>query len=472
MTQHSETHSDRTNSAANNSRQHTPSEPEEKLAFADRLSRRTLLRGAGVAMALPWMESIPVWGAQTVVGNDAVAAPRRFGAVFMGCGINSKHWWAKGSGDQMELGKSLAPMESLKHKMNFITGLFNENATEVGIHPGQTGNILSGAALRKGSELRGDISMDQVLANHFQEKTPVPSLVLGCEQPVTGYHETNFSMAYSSHISWRNATSPVPMEVYPSLAFDALFDNHGSRRNQSILDRVREDAAALSRKASGADKAKLDEYLSSVREVEKRAASMRAAMNKAQSCTRNRAQNKAEMSRPDDGLPEDIREHMRLMCDIVAIGFQTDRARVATLLLNRDLSGLFYPFLNVSKTHHSASHSDKSDEYERISRYYCGQYAYLAGKLDAMPEGDGTVLDNSCLLFISNMWSGNAHDSSKVPVLLTGGLSGALKTGRVLDYVDKDDPDRKLCSMYLSIMDRMGVKLDQFGDAQSNLAGL
>lgn len=423
-------------------------------------------------MALPWLESIPVWGNPTVVGNDAAAAPKRFAALFMGCGINSDHWTATGSGDQMELGKSLAPMEPLKHKMNFITGLFNENATKVGIHPGQTGNILSGASLQKGSELRGDISMDQVLANHFQEQTAVPSLVLGCEQPVTGYHETNFSMAYSSHISWQNATSPVPMEVYPSLAFDALFDNHGSRRNQSILDRVREDAVSLSRQVSAADKAKLDEFLNSVREVEKRAASMRAAKDKAQRRAQDRGRIVAKMPRPDDGLPEDIREHMRLMCDIVAIGFQTDKARVATLLLNRDLSGLFYPFLDVTSTHHSASHNDKSAEYERISRYYCSQYAYLASKLEAMPEGDATVLDHSCLLFISSMWSGNAHDSSKVPVLLTGGMSGALQTGRVLDYIGQDDDDRKLCSMYLSIMDRMGVKLDRFGDADTRLADL
>ncbi|WP_218934022.1 DUF1552 domain-containing protein [Rubripirellula lacrimiformis] len=423
-------------------------------------------------MALPWMESIPVWGRETVVGNDPIAAPKRFAALFMGCGINSDHWWAKGSGESMELGKSLEPMDSIKHKMNFVTGLFNENATGVGIHPGQTGNILSGASLKKGSELRGGISMDQMLANHFQEQTAVPSLVLGCEQPTTGYHETNFSMAYSSHISWQNATSPVPMEVYPSLAFDALFDNQGSRRNQSILDRVGEDARSLSRQISSVDRAKLDEYLNSVREVERRAAAMRASRDKAQSRAKDHGVPIEMMARPDDGLPEDIRDHMQLMCDIVAIGFQTDKSRVATLLLNRDLSGLFYPFLDVASTHHSASHSDKSDEYERISRYYCSQYAYLAKKLDAMSEGDGTVLDHSCLMFISNMWSGNAHDSSKVPLLLTGGLSGSLETGRVLDYVEKDDDDRKLCSLYLSIMDRMDVRLDEFGDSESRLAGL
>src|SRR6185436_19173676 len=167
-------------------------------------------------------------------------------------------------------GKSLEPMAPFKTKMNFITGLFNKNATGVGIHPGQTGNVLSGAALKKGAELRGGISIDQVLANHIGQETVQPSMVLGCEQPITGYHETNFSMAYSSHISWRSATSPVPMEVYPSLAFDSLFDNRGTRRNTSILDRVKEEAARLSRRVSSGDKAKLDEYLTSVREVETR----------------------------------------------------------------------------------------------------------------------------------------------------------------------------------------------------------
>jgi hypothetical protein len=435
-------------------------------------SRRTFLRGAGVAMALPWLESLPVWG-QGVSGADAAAAiaPKRFAAVFMGCGINADHWWAKGAGNSMELGKSLAPMESLKSKMNFITGLFNVHATHVGIHPGQTGNILSGASLQKGAELRGDISMDQVLANHFQEQTVQPSMVLGCEQPVTGYHETNFSMAYSSHISWQTATSPVPMEVYPSLAFDSLFENRGNGRNPSILDRVRDEATTLSGKVSSSDKAKLDEYLTSVREVEKRASTMRAARDKADQRAKDRGQPLATMKRPEDGLPEDIREHMKLMCDLVALGFQTDKTRVATLLLNRDLSGLFYPFLDVREAHHPASHSDRSEAYERISRYYCSQFAYLAGRLDAMKEGEGTVLDNSCLMFISSMWSGSKHDSSKVPVLLAGGLGGTLQTGRVLDYADKSDDDRKLCSLYLSLMDRMDVKLDHFGDSDARLAG-
>jgi len=440
--------------------------------------RRTFLRGVGVTMALPWLESVPVWGADTVTKAGVAPLPKRFAALFMGCGVNGLHFLAKGAGAEMELGKSLQPLEKLKAKITVVNGLFNKNATGVGIHPGQTGNVLSGAALQKGAELKGGISVDQVLANYIGQETVQPSMVLGCEQPVTGYHETNFSMAYSSHISWQSATSPVPMEVYPSLAFDSLFDNRGSRRNESILDRVKEQAEGLSQKVSAADRQKLDEYLSSVREVEKRLAQTRNADRG----TRNEDRPSVPRSdfrdprwklpRPENGLPEDIREHMKLMCDILAIGFQTDKTRVATLLLCRDISGLFYPFLNVRAAHHAASHDDTSEAYERVSRYYVSQLAYLAGRLDAMPEGDGTVLDHCCLMFLSNMWSGTKHDNSKLPVILAGGLGGTLKTGRVLDYRDKGDANRKLCSIYLSLMDRMGVKQSRFGDADGPLAGL
>jgi hypothetical protein len=417
-------------------------------------------------MALPWLESIPVWGSANPSG------PRRFAALFMANGINPDEWWAKGSGADMELGKCLEPLEPFKARMNFMKGLFNRAAVGVGIHPGMTGNLLSGAQLKKGSELGGGISVDQVLANHLGQETMQSSLVLGCEQPVTGYHETNFSMAYSSHISWQNSTSPVPMETYPALAFDSLFENRGTTRNRSILDRVQEDARSLSRRVSSSDKTKLDEYLASVREVEKRIDRIRTAADKAAERARDRGRSVLTMDRPDNGLPEDIRDHMKLMCDIIAMGFQTDKTRVATLLLCRDISGLIYPFLGVRKGHHSASHGDTTDDYLRIVSYYCSQAAYLAQRLSSMPEGDSNVLDNSMVLFLSNMWSGSNHDSTKVPVIQIGGLGGTVETGRVLDYSEESDSDRKLCSLYLSIMDRMGVSLDKFGDATTRLAGL
>jgi hypothetical protein len=445
--------------------------------MSSRFSRRTLLVGVGVTMGLPWLESIPVWGGEPAA-EPASQPPKRFAALFMGNGISPNHWWAKGSGSdtdgglrgEMELSKSLEPLAPFKSKLNVISGLFNKQATGVGIHPGQTGNILSGAALQKGAVLRGGVSVDQVLARHVGERTVQPSLVLGCEQPITGYHETNFSMAYSSHISWQDANSPVPMEVYPSLAFDSLFDNHGSQRAVSILDRVRDHAASLSRQLSKSDQAKLDEYLQSVRDVEKQIARTRAAKERADENAADRGKPAVAMPRPDNGLPEDIREHMKLMGDIIALAFQTDKTRVATLLLCRDLSGLFYPFLDVRTAHHPTSHDDESDEYERVTRYYVGQLAYLAQRLEAMPEGDSTVLDNSCLLFLSNMWSGSHHDSGKLPIVTAGGLGGALQTGRVLDYRDQSDENRRLCSLYLSLLRRMDVPAAAFGDADQPLA--
>jgi hypothetical protein len=392
------------------------------------VSRRNFLRGAGVVMALPFLDSLPALASAAPAANAEPKRthPLRFAAIFVGNGVNADHWWAKGSGATMELSRSLEPLAPFRTKLNVINGLFNQPAVGVGIHPGQTGNILSGMPLMKGAVLRGGISMDQVLANHLGQETMQPSLVLGCEQPITGYHETNFSMAYSSHISWQSAESPVPMEVYPSLAFDSLFENRGNRRTQSILDRVKDDAASLGRKISAEDNRKLDEYLTSVREVEKRVDRMRLDQARAEEKAQHRGRPLVTMNRPDNGLPEDIRDHMRLMCDIVALAFQTDKTRLASLVLCRDLSGLFYPFLGVRKAHHAASHDDLSDDFERISRYYVSNLAYLASRLDAMPEGDGTVLDHTCLLYLSNMWSGYRHDNTKLPLLTVGGSATRL----------------------------------------------
>jgi hypothetical protein len=257
--------------------------------------------------------------------------------------------------------------------------------------------------------------------------------------------------------------------VYPSLAFDTLFENRGSLRNLSILDRVKDRADSLGRKISSTDKAKLDEYLTSVREVEKRLDAMRKSKEKAEEAGKGAGKPVAMMERPANGLPEDQREHARMMVDIIALAFQTDKTRVATLLLARDLSAMIYPWLNVKEGHHGASHSDLSDSYERISNFHLSQLAYLATKLDAMPEGNGTVLDNSFLMFFSNMWSGTKHDNSKLPIITAGSYGGTVQTGRVLDYYKAGDENRKIASLYLSLMDRTGIKLDRFGDATTRL---
>jgi len=433
------------------------------------ISRRTVLRGAGVTMALPWLESLHAF-ADTPAAS---AFPKRFAVLFMGNGVNEDHWSATGQGAEMKLSKTLAPLEPIKQKINYIDGLFNKEATGKGIHPAMTGGLLSGAHIQKGAVIKSGISIDQLIANHAGDATPQSSVVLACEAPMTGYHETNYSLAYSSHISWQTPDSPVPVELYPSLAFDTLFENRGSLRNQSILDRVSERASALSKQISATDKAKLDEYLSSVREVEKRVEAMRKTKDTAEDAAKTQNKPLFAMERPANGLPEDLRDHARLMCDIIAMAFQTDKTRVATLLQARDLSALYYPFLNgVKDGHHGESHNNNSDGYEGIARFHLSQLAYLATKLDSMPEGDGTVLDHSCLMFLSNMWIGRKHDNSKLPLILAGGLSGTLKTGRTFDFYKAGDDNRKMCSLYLSLMDRFGINLDQFGDATERLKDL
>lgn len=427
-------------------------------------SRRAVLRGAGCTMALPWLESV-----SAVAEPTAADFPKRFATVFLGCGINEDHWSAQGQGADMKLSKTLMPLEPLKQKINVIDGLYVKTLTNEGIHPGQTGSLLSGKPITKGAIIHSGVSVDQVIAGHIGQDSSQTSLVLACEQPMTGYHESNFSLAYSSHLSWQTPDSPVPVEVYPALAWDSLFDNRGSLLNLSVLDRVKDRAKVLSTKISASDRGKLDEYLTSVREVEKRVEVMRKGMNDAADTAKVHNKPLAAMERPASGLPEDLRDHAKLMCDLVAIAFQTNKTKVASLIISRDLSAMYYPFLNVTAGHHAASHNNNSDDYERISRFHVEQYAYLASKLDAMKEGDGTVLDHSCLMFLSNMWIGRKHDNFRLPLVLAGGLGGTLQTGRTLDYLKESEDKRKMCSLYLSLMDRYGVKLDEFGDARERL---
>jgi len=427
-------------------------------------SRRAVLRGAGCTMALPWLESV-----NALAAPSASDFPKRFGVVFLGCGVNENHWSAEGSGADMKLSKTLSSLEPLNKKFNLIDGLYVKALTNQGIHPAQTGSLLSGVPITKGAIIHSGISVDQMIAGHVGQDTPQSSIVLACEQPMTGFHETNFSLAYSSHLSWQTPDSPVPVEVYPAQAWDNLFDNRGSLLNVSVLDRVKDRAQDLSRKISSTDRGKLDEYLTSVREVEKRVELMRKAGQDANETAKAKNTVLAAMDRPNNGLPEDLREHARLMCDIIAIAFQTNKTRVASLIISRDLSAMYYPFLDVKEGHHAASHDNASDNYERIAHFHVAQYAYLASKLDSMKEGNGTVLDNSCLMFMSNMFVGRKHDNSHLPLLLAGGLGGTLKTGRSLNYMNAGDDNRKMCSLYLSLMDRFGIKQDKFGDSSTRL---
>jgi hypothetical protein len=271
-------------------------------------------------------------------------------------------------------------------------------------------------------------------------------------------------MLYSSHISWSSPTTPTPLELYPALAFDRLFKDDVQRGDKSVLDAVISDASDVRRRISKTDRQKMDEYLDSVRDVEQRIA---RAGKQGELQGWRPTLDKPNMRRPADGIPQNIADHMRLMCDILVLGFQTDTTRITTLKLNNDHSSLRFPHLGVDyMIHHLLSHSDTAD-WLKVNQFFVEQLAYIARKLDAIQEGPRTALDNSMLLFCSSMLTGG-HDATQLPVVLLGGGGGKIKTGRVLDYHDK--PNRQMCRLYLSMMDKMNVKMKQFGDATERLA--
>jgi len=434
-------------------------------------SRRAFLRGLGVTMALPWLESYNVWGDQPASHKPASEAPVRLAVLFSGNGFHSKEWWARGEGKAMELGKVLEPLADFREKLLFVRGLYHEEARKGNIHSSQTGNMLSGAPIAAGGEIRSGTSMDQMLAQTYGRSTKVPSLVLGCERANPSVHK-NYSMLYSSHISWSSPTTPTPLELYPALAFDRLFKNEVALGDKSVLDSVLADAQSLRRDISRADQRKLDEYLDSVRDVEKR---IENAGKRGELQGWRPTLEAPNIRRPADGIPQDIAEHMRLMCDILVLGFQTDTTRITTLKLNNDHSALRFPNLpSVQQAgsgidymiHHLLSHSDGSD-WLKVNQFFLEQTAYLARKMDAIQEGPRTLLDNTMLLHCSSMMAGAKHDNDQLPVILLGGAGGRLKGGRVIDYKDKSE--RQLCRLFLSMMDKMNVHPEAFGDARTML---
>lgn len=426
-------------------------------------SRRTMLRGVGVSMALPFFESVASWADEDIANRVGHQPPVRTAVLFSGNGFHSREWWARGEGAQMELGRVLQPLQDYRERMLVIRGLYNEEALKGNIHSSQTGNLLSGAPLASGGEIRSGTSFDQVIAQHQGQSTKVSSLVLACEKSNPSVHK-NYSMLYSSHISWSSPTTPTPLELYPALAFDRLFKDEVTKGDQSVLDAVLEDAHDMRRGISQADRHKLDEYLESVRDVEAR---IGRAANRGELQGWRPSLNDPNLPRPNDGIPQDIAEHMRLMCDILVLGFQTDTTRVCSLKLNNDHSSLRFPNLGVDyMIHHLLSHSDTED-WLKVNQFFLAQVAYIAERLDAIQEGERTALDNSMILFCSSMLTGS-HDATNLPVVLVGGAGGQIQGGRVLDYSGQEN--RQMCRLYLSMMAKAGVHLERFGDAVSPLA--
>jgi hypothetical protein len=441
---------------------------------SSRLSRRQFLRGTGVALGLPWLESISAFGSPVAAKSKLPEAPRRLAVMFIGNGVNPHHWGAEQTQDGMKLLKTLSPLEPLKDRLLVLKGLWNPTTVEGpgGHYPKM--NLLSGLKVKQTTtDIEVGTTMDQVVASHVGKHTPLSSLVLGTEGPRYST-DSGFTSIYSAYISWSSPTTPAPKEIFPQQAFDQLFDDGSKRRrDKSVLDLVMQDAQALSGRLSRRDSQKLDEYLTSVRELEQRVAKAEKLSQTEQSAlTWQPTVKEPTMKRPDAGIPADPEEHMRIMLDIIVLALQMDRTRVASMMLNNDLSGVIFPSLtgirggNHELSHH-ANDAERLSMYQRVNQHMVKLWGEALQKMAATNEGERSLLDNSMVVFTSSLWDGNAHDSTQLPLLVAGGGGGTIRGGRLLDY--SKDENRRLCRLHLALMDRMGLRMERFGDAESAL---
>ncbi len=448
------------------------------------LSRRGFLRGslstAGGALALPWLESLPVRTAETgkraALPGDA-KPPLRFACVYFSNGVEPAHWWAKGRGADMRLGPGLQPLNAAREDLVFLRGLFNEQAVKNrSAHLGRMPNLLSGAWVSLDqNDIRVGKTMDQELAQRVGGRTAVPSLVVGVE-PTELRLEDGLSMIYGSCVSWASATKPATKEIYPARVFDLLVGGGGDRRlDRSILDEALADARSLRPRIARGDRRKLDEYLESIRDIEKRID--RASRDERLEGWRPTLA-QPDMPRPQDELPQDVPDHMRLMLDLIVLAFRMDKTRLATCMLNNDLSQMNFGFLPgvQGSLHLDLTHNGRDPKLEamylKTNQFHVQQFAYLLQRLKAVDEGGQTLLDSSILMLCSNLFDGDKHQADEMPIVLAGRGGGTLETGRVLDYLDRGDDNRRACSLYLSLMDRFGVRLNRFGDSARRLAEL
>ena len=454
----------------------------------DLLSRRAVLKGLGVTMCLPFLETLQPLAA--LAGGKA-NPPVRMGVLYMPNGVNPQAWLPEGMGSDFKLSPILAPLENVKSDLLVFTELMNKQSIEGDGHYVKVAPFLTGTHITKttGSNLRcGGVSLDQLVAQHVGNMTLLPSLELSVEPPTT-YVDTNvgFTALYGSHISWNTPTTPMTREINPQLAFDRLFRSTTpgksvSKNDASVLDAVMGDARGLQTKIGQADRLKLDEYFDAVRSVEKRIA-FDTSRRKAEYYDDTAA--KAEVEKLGGRIKDyykdsaklheriDHTEQVRLMLDIMVLAFWTDSTRVATFMFGNEVSGKNFSFLpGVSGSHHEISHHSnekaKLEEYKRINIWHMQQYAYMLERMKAIKEGDSTLLDNSMVMIGSGMKDGNAHEPHNLPIVLAGHAGGALATGRHLVY-GKNTP---LCDLYQGMAVRMGVPVAHFGDSEGELPGL
>lgn len=458
------------------------------IALKKSLSRRTMLRGIGAALALPLLESMTPAFARA---ERMKRPPVRAAFVFMPNGVVPERWTPKGAGEDYQISPLLEPWADLRNDFLLLENLWNEQASGRNGHWPKVPAWLSGGYVERGTggDLdTGGTSVDQVMARHLGHRTALPSFELGIDSPRTGVDNVGggFPRIVGSYISWRDPHTPVAKEIIPQLAFDRLFRTRSlpvvsglnpdspavraslQRDDDSVLDLVLEDAKSLRGRVSPADRQKLDEYLDAVRSVEQRI----EATLKPQDRWRN--DNRYELKRPVAGIPKSHAEHVRLMLDILVLAFWTDSTRIGTLMLGDAQSSATFEFLEGvggSSFHGYSHHREKEEKkaaYERIVRWHIEQGAYLARKMKSLDEGEGTLLDNSMLLFGSTLKDGNRHSEHDLPLILAGRGGGALRPGRRV-RAPKDTP---LCNLHLALLRKMGIAADKFGDSTGALKGL
>ncbi|HEX8203614.1 MAG TPA: DUF1552 domain-containing protein [Isosphaeraceae bacterium] len=439
------------------------------------LSRRAALRGLGTAITLPWLEAMAPLSARAA----EAAIPKRLAFFYVPNGVHMPDWTPKAEGPLGQLPGLLEPLAALKDDILVLTGLAQDGGWAHGDGPGDharsLASFLTGVHPLKtdGANIRAGISVDQVAAQALGKATRLPSLELGCEAGAqSGNCDSGYSCAYSSNISWRSASTPAPKEINPRLVFDRLFSADDAeatglprarrdRYRRSILDFVADDARKLRARLGTTDRGKVEEYLTSVRELEQR-------LEKAAHAP---ADAPPDFARPK-GLPKDYGEHVRLMCDLMALAFQADVTRVATFVYSNEASNRSYPALGVSEGHHSLSHhggdAEKHKKLRLINRFHLELFAGFLARLKATREGDGTLLDRALIVYGSGISDGDRHNHDDLPILLAGRGAGTVRPGRHIRYA-KNTP---LNNLYLSMLDGIGAPVDSLGDSSGRLPTL
>ena len=443
--------------------------------MSNAISRRTLLRGVGVSLGLPWLEAmIP---SSALASSPTPANPVRMAALYMPNGVNISAWYPQGQGRDFALSPTLEPLADLKSDITVLSNLWNAGSKGGDGHYVKEAAILTCTTIKKtpGADIGNGISMDQVAAKRAGDQTPLPSLELGVTPVAIGVDAVvGYTRVYGSHIAWSSPTTPLARELNPRSAYERLFrasskpQGNSAKMDTLLLDRVQADAKRLRAQVGTADRLRLDEYMEVMRSLEQR-------VERASGVTQRSWKPRVPIDPkavPSD-RPVDHAEHVRLMMDMIATAFQSDTTRISTFMFGNAVSDVSFRFLpGVSAGHHDVSHhqkdADKLRQYQLINRWHVEQYAYLLRKLKSMKEGDSTVLDNSMILFASALSDGNSHNPHQLPLVLGGRGGGRIESGRHLKFSE----DSPLSNLYVSMLDAFGTPVERFADSTGPLPGL